>query len=652
MLRPGTRTSRWLHQFSLSQDGSVALTSALALPVLIGMAGLAIEFGDALVTRAETQRVADLAVHAGIVAFERSGNAEAVTRAAHGVATLNGVPAAATQVALDLENASGPIVRVAITTPRPLVLAQAFAPSQSLDVHVRAAARLDRAEPACVLALDRAGTGITIGGGTSITTPGCAVSSNSRVEASGSARITTQTLFYDSDIAPSFSGGASLVGPGGATPQIIRASSADPLAQNEGVALAQARLAVAAALQAPVLPAVPTGPNILFGWNQAATIQQAQALGCTASFANSTWTFGCPSGATIVLGNLTIGGGLNLDFGLSGSADTTYRFSGSIQNAGDRMRFGPGSYHIAQGLVTGGGTTTTFGAGTFRIGRPTTSCSGATGYSICNNATLSFEGPSVFELAGGIYNAGGASIVMGTGEGNSFHIGPASNGNAFTLPGGSSTLLGDATGAGDRFRVKGNVLLGGGGCLRIGAATNHDISGRLDLSGGVTLGSGLYAIDGYLHLGANNGGSVWCEGRDVSLRALNVTLVLSGRGATASNQNCHGVAAFCAGAGYNSMQLVAPSTGPFARLAVLGPLTADVTAGAAFGGGASGSQISGAFYFPNGPINLTGGASVSGQTAGCLQLIGTSVTMSGGTTVASECALSETAGFSIARLIE
>ncbi len=634
------------------EGGSVAVTGALALPVLLGIAGLAIEYGDALVTRAQTQRVADLAVHAAILAYGASGDAEAMTHAAWYVAELNGVAADSTLVSLDQDNGAGPVVRVTITTPRPLVLAQIISANHSLDVTVRSAATLDQSTSACVQALDPAGSGITISGGTAITATGCAVSSNAAVTASGSASIVTETLTYDSNTAPSFTGGASVTSRDGGDTRIIRTSAPDPLADHPGVALAQVRLATAAAMQAPVMPTVATGPNILFGWNQQATQQQATAVGCTASMSGNTWTFACPAGATVNLGNLTIGGGLNLDFGLSGTANTTYIFSGSIRNTGERMRFGPGNYDIAQGISTGGGTTTNFGAGTFRIGRGTTSCGGATGYSICNTATMSIGGPSTFLLVGGVHNTGGASLTLGTGEGNSFHIGPSASGHALMLNGSSHTILGDATGAGDRFQVVGNVMTLGGSCLSIGAATNHDFAGRLDFAGGVIFGSGLYAIDGYLHLGASSGGSVWCFGQNVSMLALNATFIISGKGVQAFNQNCNGLAAFCASSGYSSMRLVAPTSGPFEGLAVLGPMAQGVTAGASFGGGASGSQISGAFYFPNGQVTLSGGASAAGSSAGCLQIIGATVTMTGGTTAASECIMSAGGGMSSVRLIE
>lgn len=640
------------NSFAECERASVAVSSALALPAILGVVGLALEFGDALVTRAETQLVADLAVHAAILAYRESGDTQAMTLAARNVAQLNGIAPDETFVVLDSDNSSGPVARVRITTPRPLVLSRVFAASNSLDVTVRSAATLDHGQAACVQALDANGAGISLSGGTSITTAGCAVSSNASVTATGGSRIETETLSYDSSTAPVFSGGASISAPDGSAARIVRSSAPDPLAGNAAISLAEGRLTTVAAMQAPTMPSVTTGPNIDFGWNIQATQQQATAVGCAANLAGSTWNFTCPSGATITLGNLTIGGGLNLDFALGGTADTTYIFSGFISNTGTSMRFGPANYDIAGGIFTSGGTTTRFGAGTLRIGRASTACGGSARYSICNTSSMIFDGPLQVELEGGISNSGGASISLGTGQANSFRIGPASNGDALTLGGGSNTLFGDATGAGGRFEVVGNTRTGGNSCLVIGAAAHHDFAGHLNLEGGVIFGSGLYTIDGYLHLGASGGGSSWCQGESISMRALGVTFVLSGSGVQLSNQNCRGRAAFCAGSGYNSMQIIPPSSGSFANLAVLGPLSPSVTVGAAFEGGAHGSQISGTFYFPHGPISLSGGASASGSSVGCLQIIGASVALSGGTSIASECVMGDTLGTARVRMIE
>ena len=82
--------------------------------------------------------------------------------------------------------------------------------------------------------------------------------------------------------------------------------------------------------------------------------------------------------------------------------------------------------------------------------------------------------------------------------------------------------------------------------------------------------------------------------------------------------------------------LTAPSSGPTGNLVVVGP-TNGGTAGASFSEGASNTSLSGAVYFPNGPVTLDGGASVGNGPGQCLELIGSQVTLAGGTVLASSC---------------
>jgi hypothetical protein len=301
------------------------------------------------------------------------------------------------------------------------------------------------------------------------------------------------------------------------------------------------------------------------------------------------------------------------------------------------MTFGPGTYNIAGGITTGGGTTTTFGAGTYNIGAGSSSCSGGT-YSICNTGTtLVFGGPSIFVIAGGIYNSGGSHLTLGSGSTNSYDIGASSNGNAFYAGGGSTTVFADATGSSDVFDLIGNldVASGGGSCLTLPAAAQHDINGYFSTAGGTILGAGVYTVHGYIALGANGGGDVTCSGTDVGMDGVGVTLVVDGS-STPSSGSCSGEA-FCLAAGYSNVTLTAPTTGTTASLAVIGPISSSNTAGATFAEGASNTSISGAFYMPNGAITLSGGSSIGGGVGQCLELIGSQVTLTGGTAAASSC---------------
>jgi hypothetical protein len=318
-------------------------------------------------------------------------------------------------------------------------------------------------------------------------------------------------------------------------------------------------------------------------------------------------------------------------------------------DASGTTTFGAGTYNVTGNNSTGviineGGSTTIFGAGTFNLGTTTASCGkkGPAGVSICNAGTaMTFNGPDTFVLAGGIYNSGGASLALGSGSSaNSYNIGKA--GDGASIEAGTSTILtlGDATGAGDIFQTAGSITSGGGNCMTIPATGEHDINGSIDGAGGIVLGAGIYTVNGYVALGNGGGGDVSncpTAGTTTGLNALGVTLVISGT----STVTCGGVASssFCLGAGYATVDLTAPSAGGTANLAVIGPQSAASTSVAAFTTGATNTRVSGAFYFPNGAVTMSGAASLQDtvDAGACLELIASQVTLGGGSAAASSC---------------
>jgi hypothetical protein len=48
--------------------------------------------------------------------------------------------------------------------------------------------------------------------------------------------------------------------------------------------------------------------------------------------------------------------------------------------------------------------------------------------------------------------------------------------------------------------------------------------------------------------------------------------------------------------------------------------------------------LSGVFYFPSAPITLSGAGSVGNGAGQCLELIGSTISLSGGSALASTCA--------------
>jgi Flp pilus assembly protein TadG len=634
--------------------GAVSVVAALALPVLIGFSALVGEYGRGLLVKSENQRVADLAAYAGALAYNATGSTTSMTSAADSVAALNGVAAASvTATLVNSPTGSGSqAVQVRVQTSVPLYLSQVLSSRTSLTVGATSYAELSAQAGGCIIALSGAGSGVSLSGGTSVTTSGCSVASNASLAVPCGTTLTTKAVSYNTT--------APVVGCGGIQPpagtgsvSISKKALTDPLAANAGVTGAYSHLSGITNLSGPAGPSVSGGTAVAFAYSPATTQAQLVADGCSGSFASPVWTVTCPNGGSYTFGAISLGGGITVNFNTGGSASTTYSFSGLIDNSGTALNFGPGTYNIAKGVQNHGGASTTFGAGAFNIGRAASNGICPAQYSICNpaGATMTFGGPSSFSLQGGIYNGGGAHMTLGSGTTNSYWIGPSSDGNAFLLGGSAQLFMGDATGGGSNtFQVVGdlNGSGAGGSCTTIAAAPQHDFRGSISLAGGMNLGAGVYSVSGYVAFGPSGGGDVTCGGVATGVMGDGVTLVIGGSTTPASG-TCTGLA-FCIGAGYGHVTLVAPSSGATQDLAVLGP--SGNSAGALFTAGASNTSISGAMYFPNGAISMSGGANLGGGAGQCLEVVGTQVSLSGGSTMATSCPSLATASSSKVTLVQ
>ncbi|MDB5640757.1 MAG: hypothetical protein JWN07_74 [Hyphomicrobiales bacterium] len=626
----------FIRLFRRADRGSVAVMAAFLIPAVAGFVCLTAEFGRSLVVKVENQRIADVAALAAANAYSSTASTTTMTSVAQNVAALNGIAgtSATASVINSPRSAGTQAVRVVVSTQSPLYLASVVGFGRSVTVNSTAVAELGSA-PACLLALSGTGTGVTLSGGTSISAPSCGVASNASVTVPCGTRITASVVNYN--------GTAPTVGCTGITGPIRRASTADPFAGNAGVASASARATAAASLTAPTITAPPAGANVTFdytatGPTSAKTIVQAQ--GCTGNFASPVWTVTCPAGGTYRFGSLSLGGGITVNFNTAGTSNTIYSFSGTVNNSGAALNFGPGTYTMAAGVRSGGGSTTTFGAGTFNIGRDPTSCNGAGNYSICNTGTtMTFGGPSTFVLTSGVYNSGGVTLTLGSGATNSFNIGPATDGNGINMGGGSTTTFADAT----LFQVYGNITESGGACTTISATPIHDIRGNINLAGGLTLGSGLYAVSGYVAIGAAGGGNVTCGGVSVGVRGTGVTIVTAATSTILGSGSCNGTA-LCMGAGFSNVNLSAPTTGTYKDLVLVGPTTSSNTAGFMINEGAA-TTLSGVVYVPYGSLTLSGGAAIGNAAGACLQIVAKDMTLTGGTSITSNaCTSSATAG--------
>jgi hypothetical protein len=237
-----------------------------------------------------------------------------------------------------------------------------------------------------------------------------------------------------------------------------------------------------------------------------------------------------------------------------------------------------------------------------------------------------------------------AAVNLGYGSTtNSFSIGKASDNYSLNEANGA-TLFGDASGTGDLFQMAGSITTGGGTCVAVSAAAEHDINGSISAAGGIVLGPGIYTVNGYVAAGNGSGGDAsGCPttGTTTGLTALGVTLVISGT----STVSCGSTAsAFCLGAGFNTVKLTAPTSSSAlgsstAGLAVIGPQSSSNTATAAFTTGATNTQVSGAFYFPNGAVTMSGAAILSDRVdaSACLMLVASQVTLANGSAAGSTC---------------
>jgi Flp pilus assembly protein TadG len=632
-----------LREGSRDRRGSVALIAGLSIAILAGMAGLVVEFGYGMVMKAQNQRTADSAAYAGALAYN-SGGTSAMNAAIANIAALNGLQAstAAGSLVASPSGDGNNAVYATVTTTSNTPMSSALWSTTHLSAFDASYAEVSAQSGACLIALGGGGTGITLTGGAAVTASQCSVDTNASASVPCGTTMTVASLTYGS-AAPSQPCSGIKPPSGTSMVSMRQANTTDPMSGNTAISNAVARLTTVSQMSGPTAPSVSGGTAISFGYSPLQTIPQVSAAtGCSATMSGSTWTVTCTGHSSYTFGAITVGGGISVQFNTGGSASTTYNFNGLISNGGSSLTFGPGTYNITQGISTSGGTTTSFGAGTFNVGKMTSGCNGGGDYSICNTGTsLTFAGPSTFNLSGGFYNNGGSTLTMGSGTTNSYQLGASSDGNAMTVGGGSTTTMADATGASSVFQATGLLQMssGGGSCLTIPAAAEHDIDGSFVTAGGVTLGAGIYTVTGFVGIGTNTsggdgGGDVTCGGQTIGVNGGNVTFVI-GASSTPQSGSCASEA-FCVTSGYSHVTLTAPTSGSMENMLVIGPTTSS-SAGATFAEGASNTSLSGIFYFPHGPISLSGGASIGAGSGQCLQLIGSQISLSGGTTLASLC---------------
>ena len=601
--------------------GSASIFSALCFTGLIAVTDLATEYGYCLVLKVSSQRGADTAAYAGAVAYAASGTSAGMAAQVSQIAALNGLASVSASLAASPSGDGNQAVVATVVDTYARQLKTLYGQADSLRPTSQATAEIAGGTPGCVFAMSKSGNGVTLSGGVSATISGCAVQSNVTVTAPCGTSMIVPSITYETTAPVTDPSGCTTISaPAGKTLSVRQVAAVDPVAGTAALTTAEARSYIVGNMSNPAAPNVSGGTALDFGYSPAAVQQALTTAGCTSSFSGSTYTVNCnATGKTYTFGTLTVEGGITLVFNT---------VSTSTYNAG--------------GLLTGGGTTVTFGGGTFKLG--SVSCNGSL-FSICAGGTsLAFNGTVNMSLQSGLSVQGGTSVTIGSGSSNSYVFGAGSGGFAMYSSGGAKITLADATGAGDVFQANGNIANGGGSCTVVPAAAQHDINGYVSTAGGTYFGAGAYTVADYVGVGVGGGGDVTCalpstgSSQEIGFSAANTTWYIMGNQVLA-NSNCNQSAptALCVGAGYANVVITAPAGGSVANLAVV-----STTGGAAFSEGATNTTIEGVLYTPNSLITLSGAANVSGGNASgtsgaCLELVGSSITLSGGSALASTC---------------
>ena len=207
----GTTLDR-IKQFIHDRRGALLATTAAALPVVVGFAGLGVEVGMWYSDKRDLQTAADAAALSG--AFERvRGNPNGLLGAARNEATRNGFGMASPNtIAVNNPPVAGSragdtkAVEVVLTRPHGLLFAKLFL-ANDVTIAARSTAAVATTGEACVLALDRtANRALQNTGSSTVQMDGCVMASNSvasdAIYLSGSTTVNAYSLWTASAIAP------------------------------------------------------------------------------------------------------------------------------------------------------------------------------------------------------------------------------------------------------------------------------------------------------------------------------------------------------------------------------------------------------------------------------------------------------------------
>ena len=170
-------------QWLRGRRASVTLLAAVIFPALVGMAGLATEYGNALLIKVKAQRIADAAAYGAAWAYSPANssdtNTSAMNAAANRIALLNGI--VTSDMAVSIGNSpsgdGNQAVRATVTMGVAVDLTKLINGGSQLSVTANAYVELKNDTLACIIAVKSGGTGVTLSGGGKITANTCGVAS-------------------------------------------------------------------------------------------------------------------------------------------------------------------------------------------------------------------------------------------------------------------------------------------------------------------------------------------------------------------------------------------------------------------------------------------------------------------------------------------
>ncbi|MEO6093680.1 MAG: hypothetical protein ABIT04_04865 [Novosphingobium sp.] len=641
------------------------MIAALAMPVVIGAAGLAIDVNRGLAQRELGQRAADMAALGAAMAYKASPNSSILTPAAQDIVAANGIAGATVTAALvgNFPTNGAQSVRVTVTTTLPYTLGRILRIPRTYTVAAEAYASLTTQPayaPPCYLALYTGPQAMMTSGGATISGIGCSAAAVGSIANNGTSITASDIISGGGNIsnasgslsAQSLRFAGTFTNPAWNTsvpPASARVNQATTLVDpwSASTELSQARSQLGAYVVIPALgnPTTPSGSSVKdwsFDYSPVAPVL---------AFKVSSGNYVVPPG-TYNINKLTIAGGVNVTF-QNGSNITV---AAGFTNSGASVNFGNANISVNGGFDTGS-SGVTIGVGTLWIGSGTVSFKGTNvkgDGNVTINSVLTLGGGQKLTMGagqhyfGGFSLGGGGAVTIGAGPfiassgvaiggGSELSIGDGSvligidaNANSINLSPGGLFFMGDGV-----FGANGNIITAGGSRIVFGKTANHQINGNLTIAGSALFGAGRYTIRNNFTNGT--GGTTWpytssltgktygqtLEGVSVSgydMAGVNVTFVLVGTVNLSGGAKSKLIAAAASVSGAQIGDMLAHSMGGL---------------GTSWSGGAT-SVFAGTVYLPNSTVTMSGGNATLGAGQ-CFTLIAYKILATGGASSGTAC---------------